>query len=102
MVVSVIALYSKISNICTYNLGDSFELPAGEHNYKFEYTLPNGLPSTYNGTYGCIKYKIKAILDIPLGFDDEEVTILDITSPIDLNSLPHLKVIKLYYEIKNY
>lgn len=64
----------------------------GEHNYKFEYALPLGLPTSFKGEIGSIIYTIKAVLDMPWGIDDEVETRIQVVSPIDLNKMEHLKV----------
>ncbi|KRT84812.1 hypothetical protein AMK59_693 [Oryctes borbonicus] len=71
--------------------GEKFDLPEGDHDYKFQYDLPTRLPSTFKGRYGSVKYTVKAVLDIPFGFDDEEETVLDITSPVNSRDLPYLE-----------
>lgn len=73
-------------------IGESFELLPGEHNYKFEYALPLGLPTSFKGEIGSVIYTIKAVLDMPWGIDDEVETRIQVVSPIDLNKMEHLKV----------
>ena len=34
-------------------------ISAGTHEFPFEFTLPSDLPSTFSGTFGRIKYKVK-------------------------------------------
>ncbi|KRT79950.1 hypothetical protein AMK59_8240, partial [Oryctes borbonicus] len=45
--------------------GESFELLAGEHNYKFEYNLPIGLPTSFDARLGSVAYIIKAVISMP-------------------------------------
>lgn len=85
-------LYNIISTKQLIFTGDSFELLQGDYDYKFQYNLPNDLPSSYEGDWGSIKYTIKVILDIPLGFDDGGEIKLHIQSPINLNLIPYLEV----------
>ncbi|GJQ78381.1 hypothetical protein Trydic_g22207 [Trypoxylus dichotomus] len=71
--------------------GESFELTAGEHNYKFEYNLPIGLPTSFDGPLGNVTYTITAVIDVPWDIDDDVQTKLQVISPIDLNKVPYLK-----------
>ncbi|GJQ78378.1 hypothetical protein Trydic_g22204 [Trypoxylus dichotomus] len=71
--------------------GEKYDLSEGDYDYKFQYDLPNHLPSSFKGNHGSIEYTIKAALDIPFGFDDEEETILDISSPVHLSEMAYLQ-----------
>ncbi|KAK9695266.1 Arrestin (or S-antigen), N-terminal domain [Popillia japonica] len=87
--------FDEILYLVGENNGESFELLPGEHNYKFEYALPLGLPTSFKGEIGSVIYTIKAVLDMPWdmpwGIDDEVETRIQVVSPIDLNKMEHLK-----------
>ena len=45
------------------------ELPAGRHRFPFEIALPSDVLPTYQGDYATVKYRLYAVVDVPLGFD---------------------------------
>lgn len=70
-------------------------IPAGTHTYDFEFLLPKTLPSSFDGTYGSIKYSVKGIVDRPMRPDYECKKFFRLISPIDFNELPsNLQVLK--------
>ncbi|XP_057662386.1 arrestin domain-containing protein 2-like isoform X2 [Diorhabda carinulata] len=61
-------------------------LSPGYHSFPFAFTLPKvNMPNPYNGNYGYIRYYIKAVMDIPFAFDQEDEVTLHIISPINFN-----------------
>ncbi len=48
---------------------DYDELPAGRHQYPFEFRIPGGAPPTYSGRHATVAYRLFAHVDVPLGFD---------------------------------
>lgn len=78
---------------------DGFELPAGNHSYNFACTLPEVLPSSFEGHNGHIRYKIKMILERPKKFDHTHKLRFTVMQQLNLNRLnPALRVssLKLY------
>lgn len=84
------------SNRQCFVLGDSSELCSGEHNFKFQYNLPIGLPTSFEGNFGKIYYSATAVIDIPWKINETVEAKLEIWSPIDLNLKQHLKVFNLF------
>ncbi|KAK5639659.1 hypothetical protein RI129_012151 [Pyrocoelia pectoralis] len=70
---------------------ENFILPAGKHSYPFSYILPPQLPSSFEGTYGHVRYSIKGTVDRPWKFDYEAKIGLNVISPLDLNFIPGLR-----------
>ncbi|XP_055848590.1 arrestin domain-containing protein 3-like [Episyrphus balteatus] len=68
------------------------DLPAGTHTYTFECPLPPMCPSTFEGTYGRIRYDIKIIVERPLLFNKSHSMELNVLQPLDLNRLPVLRI----------
>lgn len=77
-----------------YNLvsGDNLTLPAGRHTYPFSFILPQQLPSSFEGKHGHIRYTITATVDRPWKSDYEAKVMIPLTSPLDLNFLPGIRV----------
>lgn len=47
------------------------ELGIGVHKFDFEFQLPLGVPSSFEGIRGSIRYYVQAFLDVPWSFDKE-------------------------------
>ncbi|XP_069691689.1 arrestin domain-containing protein 17-like [Periplaneta americana] len=71
--------------------GDVEELPSGSHIFQFATTLPYGLPSSFEGKYGIIRYTAKVIFDCPWRFNRDIKGSFNVLSYVDLNSNPYLK-----------
>ena len=70
---------------------DSIHL-VGRHRYPFTFTLPQNIPSSFEGLHGKVRYYLQAVIDKPWKMDDictKAVTVLDI---VDLNNNPKAKV----------
>jgi hypothetical protein len=63
-------------------------LPAGEHSFLFSMTLPNHLPSSFEGKYGYVRYTVKATLNRPWKFDHEVKAAFTVLLHLDLNLDP--------------
>ncbi|XP_049799800.1 uncharacterized protein LOC126235108 [Schistocerca nitens] len=66
-------------------------LPPGEHVYNFSVKLPENLPSSFEGTYGRIRYTIKAKMNRPWAFDEKVKAFYTVISHLDLNKDPLVK-----------
>ncbi|XP_047108254.1 arrestin domain-containing protein 17-like isoform X4 [Schistocerca piceifrons] len=66
-------------------------LPPGEHVYNFSVKLPENLPSSFEGTYGHIRYTIKAKMNRPWAFDEKVKAFYTVLSHLDLNTDPLVK-----------
>lgn len=64
---------------------DKMELKQGLHQYPFKTTLSSNIPSSYEGSYGSIRYTLKAVLDRPWKFDNEVKVSFTVVQWVDLN-----------------
>lgn len=64
-------------------------MAAGRHQIPFSFALPAQIPSSFEGTDGRVRYKIKASLlkDRFIQLDYEQVIILQVNTVADLNNL---------------
>ncbi|KAF5285218.1 hypothetical protein FQR65_LT13333 [Abscondita terminalis] len=76
-----------------YSLVGSTTLPAGRQVYDFSYKLPDILPSSYNdhNNWGCVQYRVKAVVDRGWKFNSEAVAVFTVVSPLDLNYVPGIR-----------
>lgn len=65
---------------CTINTGRS--------TYPFQFNLPYGLPSTFEGAHGSIKYSIEAVIGRSWAFDCKSTTNFQVVGILDLNNVP--------------
>jgi hypothetical protein len=66
-------------------------LQSGEHCFQFSMILPNNLPSSLEGTFGHVRYRVKATLDRPWKFDHEVKAAFRVLSHLDLTLDPQNK-----------
>ncbi|XP_050388475.2 arrestin domain-containing protein 3-like [Patella vulgata] len=68
-------------------------LPAGKQNYKFSFRLPNGgLPSSFEGEYGAVRFWLKVVVDKPMfSFNEKWWRCFTVLEDIDVNK-PGYKV----------
>lgn len=59
--------------------------PPGQHIYQFAFQLPAVLPSSYEGSYGHIRYYVEAKVDRPWKFDHKVKLPISINEVIDIN-----------------
>ncbi|KAG5891408.1 hypothetical protein JTB14_031475 [Gonioctena quinquepunctata] len=62
-------------------------MQSGRYEYPFSFNLPRTLPSTFEGSYGYVKYYVKANVDIPFAPDYEDERYLNMHSLIDFNEI---------------
>ncbi|KAK6179157.1 hypothetical protein SNE40_011577 [Patella caerulea] len=67
---------------------DSVMAPAGQSVYPFQFTLPPGLPSSFESRYGYVRYWLKATIDRPWKFDHTTKTAFTVICLLDLNREP--------------
>ena len=67
--------------------GESFRLPAGDHQYPFSFQLPIELPSSFEGEFGYVSYTIKVLVNRPWHFDYETKVVISVNSIYDLNTV---------------
>lgn len=66
----------------------SDSMPAGAHMFPFSFDLPPGLPPSFEGDYGYIRYWAKATIDRPWMFDQHTKQAFTVISNLDLNNEP--------------
>ncbi|KAK1788407.1 hypothetical protein P4O66_016844 [Electrophorus voltai] len=47
------------------SIADKGNLPAGEHSFPFQFLIPAHAPTSYEGPFGKILYRIRAVIDTP-------------------------------------
>lgn len=74
------------------SLADKGTLPAGEHNFPFQFLLPAAVPTSFEGSFGKIVYQVRATIDTPRFFKDHQCSsVFYILSPLNLNSIPDIE-----------
>ncbi|XP_066267267.1 arrestin domain-containing protein 3-like isoform X1 [Branchiostoma lanceolatum] len=69
--------------------GDNPTLPAGRHVFPFQYQLPQqGLPCSFEGAHGYVRYYIKGTIDKPWKFDHTVKRAFTVLDMYDLNQEP--------------
>jgi len=64
-------------------------LQTGNYSFPFQFKIPAGLPPSFEGDYGYIRYYCKAIIDKPWeGKNEIRLAAFNVMSNYDLNSLP--------------
>ena len=64
---------------------DTVELPSGRHTFPFQFQLPEGLPSSFEGGVGHVRYQVKCKIDKPWKFDHNTKRPFTVISILDLN-----------------
>ena len=59
--------------------------PAGRQIYPFEFTLPEELPSSFEGAHGYVRYFCKVTVERPWKFDQNVKKAFSVLSQLDLN-----------------
>jgi Arrestin (or S-antigen), N-terminal domain/Arrestin (or S-antigen), C-terminal domain len=83
---------SSLSYLFGSKDGETVEVPAGVHNYKFACPLPPTVPYSVDGEHGHIRYKVDANVDIPWGFDLQADKTFTVCRREDLNEFAELRL----------
>ena len=76
----------------------SFELAAGQHQIPFSFALPAQIPSSFEGTYGHVRYRIKAFLKGTFMKSDYKREILfPVNTIVDLNMPTYFERAVLFF-----
>ncbi|XP_050735692.1 arrestin domain-containing protein 3-like isoform X5 [Eriocheir sinensis] len=70
------------------NGSDSYELPPGQHVFRFNFLVPNGIPSSFESHVGKVRHQCKAKMDIPWKTDKTCTRPYSINTLLDLNTNP--------------
>ena len=84
--------------ISVLDANNEMQIGAGNHEYPFQFQLPENIPSSFVGEYGRIVYSIKAVVDRPWRFDHETVAFFTVDGIYDLNMEPSA-LVRLLLEI---
>eukprot|EP00794_Sanderia_malayensis_P020081 gene20081-22051_t len=84
----------ELLDMTSYLYGEGSESsmhPSGRFSYPFVFVVPQHLPTSFDGTYGHIKYGLEASIDRPCKFDHDIKQPLQIIEIIDTNKEEFLK-----------
>ena len=62
------------------------------YRYPFSFTLPHGIPTSYEARIGRVRYFIQVTIDRPWAFDDHCRATFTVANLLDLNTRPDLLV----------
>lgn len=65
-------------------------IPPGDHSFAFSYTLPRGIPSSFESYYGRVFYHCKGEIDLPWKFDPKCKAAFTVNAISDLNVMPDM------------
>lgn len=80
--------------------GEPIEIPQGIHTYGFSCDLPVNLPSSMEGTYGSIRYKVIITFDIVTWPEKVFEAGFTVLKTCNLNDFPELKVYFIATDIR--
>lgn len=60
-------------------------LEPGDYSYPFQIVLPPNLPTSFEHTYGQVRYSINGTIDIPWAFDKHTTRSFSVINNVDLN-----------------
>lgn len=82
-------LWLKIPPLLTFfclHLGETeILLPMGTHSYPFQFQLPVGMPTSWEGGYGYIRYTVRVNVNEPLCPKQEFEVPFTVIKPVNLN-----------------
>src|SRR6185503_3069441 len=64
------------------------ELETGRHRFPFEIRLPSDALPSYAGTHANVKYRLYAVVDVPLGFDRVFDGVIAVVEPREAKVVP--------------
>lgn len=70
----------------------TIRLQPGEHVYTFTCTLPANLPTSFEGTFGNIRYRAEVTVNVPLWPDKTFAEGFTVIRSVDLNALPDVRL----------
>lgn len=74
-------------------------MAAGNHIYPFINDLPRDLPSSFEGAYGFVRYKVKVTLHQPLEIKRIARFYFIVESPLDTMGYPSIYVNTFFVQI---
>ncbi|CAH2048980.1 unnamed protein product, partial [Iphiclides podalirius] len=84
--------YEEYFNMKVFLLGGEngeYHLQPGKHELPFECLIPANCPSSFEGTYGHVRYEIKIVVDRAFKIDQEKKKDIRVIAPLNLNADPY-------------
>ncbi|XP_035235728.1 arrestin domain-containing protein 1a [Anguilla anguilla] len=76
----------------TLSVADKGTVPPGDHSFPFQFLIPDTAPTSYEGPYGKITYRVKAFIDTPRFSKDYKVQkAFFLLKPLNLNEVPDIE-----------
>ncbi|KAJ8285679.1 hypothetical protein GJAV_G00029690 [Gymnothorax javanicus] len=76
----------------TLSLADKGTLSPGNHGFPFQFLIPDTAPSSYEGPYGKIMYRLRAVIDTPIFSKDyKALKSFYLLKPLNLNEVPEIE-----------
>ncbi|XP_051956217.1 arrestin domain-containing protein 1-like isoform X1 [Xyrauchen texanus] len=76
----------------TLSVADKGTLPSGEHSFPFQFLIPVSVPTSFEGPFGKILYKIRALIDTPrFSKDYKTQRPFYLLNVLNLNELPDIE-----------
>ncbi|XP_016085100.1 arrestin domain-containing protein 1-like [Sinocyclocheilus grahami] len=76
----------------TLSVADKGTLPAGDHSFPFQFLIPASVPTSFEGPFGKILYKIRAYIDTPrFSKDYKTQRPFYLLNVLNLNELPDVE-----------
>ncbi|KAG7480421.1 hypothetical protein MATL_G00055910 [Megalops atlanticus] len=76
----------------TLSVADKGTLAAGDHSFPFQFLIPGSAPSSYEGPYGRITYRLRAFIDTPrFSKDYKTEKPFYLLNPLNLNEVPNIE-----------
>jgi hypothetical protein len=72
---------------------DHWEMNQGRHQYPFSFTLPNEIPSSFEGIHGYVRYTIRAVFQRRRKWNHECKMAFTVNSIMDLNTIAEASVL---------
>lgn len=76
----------------TLSVADKGTLAAGEHNFPFQFVIPAAAPTSFEGPFGKIIYRVRAVIDTPRFSKDHKAhKPFYLLNLLDLNDVPDIE-----------
>ncbi|KAJ8263390.1 hypothetical protein COCON_G00158470 [Conger conger] len=76
----------------TLSVADKGSLARGDHSFPFQFLIPDTAPTSYEGPYGKITYRVRASIDTPrFSKDYKAQKSFYLLKPLNLNEVPDIE-----------
>lgn len=69
-----------------------YQIQPGKHELPFQCQIPANCPSSFEGTYGHVRYEIKIVVDRAFKIDQEKKKNICVIASLNLNADPYCQV----------